>query len=70
MSQRRVRVCLFSPLGEALVLGPADRPETFAQHAWSDVVPWREPAPAEAAPAAIATARQPEGRAAPRRSGR
>ena len=70
MSQRRVRVCLFSPLGEALVLGPADRPETFAHHAWSDVVPWREPAPAEAHPVAVAAPRLPDKRAAPGRSGR
>jgi len=43
MSQPRVIVCLFSPLGAALVLGPADPPENLAPASSSNRLRWREP---------------------------
>jgi len=42
MSQPRVTVCLFSPLGAALVLGPADPPEDLGHPGSPYRVPWRE----------------------------
>jgi hypothetical protein len=47
MSQLRVRVCLFSPLGEALVFGPADPPEKNGNASCPDPAPPREAAPAD-----------------------
>jgi hypothetical protein len=43
MPQPRVFVCLFSPLGAALVLGPADPPESRGTLSSPGRSPWRPP---------------------------
>jgi len=56
MSQLRVRVCLFSPLGEALVFGPAGPPEKSGNASCPYPSPSPEAAHAEGVRAPMGTA--------------
>jgi hypothetical protein len=52
MSHLRVRVCLFCPLGAALVLAPPDPPQVRGKAGRASPAPSREPAREEGVPAA------------------
>jgi hypothetical protein len=65
MSQPRVFVCLFSPLGTALVLGPADPPESLGKISSPCLSPWREPAHEDGRSGAGPGPRLPDRKAAP-----